>query len=71
MVNMARTLPVATVWQLEAPMFTMPAEAGEGRTGCFSAQGLRMIVWALSQRESLIAAWSLFEHVKHEGQVWQ
>ena len=50
--------------------FAVLARAEEPCTGYLSAQGLCMIVWASSRRESLSAVWSLFEHVKHKGQMW-
>ena len=62
---------VVTVGQLDASSFVVLARAAEPSIGYLSAQGLCMIVWASSQRESLSAAWSLFEHVKHQGQMWQ
>ena len=39
----------------------------EWRVGDFDEQDLCMTSWALSWRESLRDAWSLFEHVKRIG----
>ena len=60
-----------TTGQLDASLFVVLPRAAEPCTGYLSAQGLSMIVWASSWRESLSAAWSLFEHVKHKGQMWR
>ena len=62
---------IVTLGQLDASLFAVLAREAEPCTGYLSAQVLCMIVWASSRRETLSAVWSLFEHVKHKGQIWR
>merc|ERR1712224_1073048 len=47
----------------DVQLFQALKHASEQHVGNFSEQGLLLTCWAFSRRESLQAAWSLFDHV--------